>query len=181
MTTIVGVQYQDYCVMVADSLVSDETGRTWNHPEMTKLNERGDFIIGGSGEVSPCDIAQHIWNPPKVTAAHRDDIYHFMITKAMPSLRACLKDNGYNFDEAQEKGDGSRFQFLMAVNGELFDIGDDLSVMRSKDGFYGVGSGAPIALGALHAGAKPVKAVEIAARLSIYTAGPYQTVTQYSK
>jgi ATP-dependent protease HslVU (ClpYQ) peptidase subunit len=104
-----------------------------------------------------------------------------MIKKAMPSLRKCLKDNGYNFDEAQDKSDGSRFQFLMAVNGELFDIGDDLSVMRSIDGFYGVGSGAPIALGALHAGAKPVKAVEIACKLSIYSAGPIQTIIQNSK
>lgn len=181
MTTIIGVQHKDGCTLVADSLVSDDTGRTWSHPDMTKLTERGDFIIGGSGEVSPCDIAQHIWMPPRLTATDKKDVYHFMIKKAMPSLRKCLKDNGYNFDEAQEKGDGSRFQFLMAVNGELFDIGDDLSIMRSVDGFYGVGSGAPIALGALHAGAKPVKAVEIACKLSIYSAGPIQTIIQNSK
>jgi ATP-dependent protease HslVU (ClpYQ) peptidase subunit len=181
MTTIIGVQYDDSCTLVADSLVSDDSGRTWIHPDMTKLNQRGEFIIGGSGEVAPCDIAQHIWTPPRLTATDRDDVYHYMIVKAMPSLRKCLKDNGYNFEEPQEKGDSSRFQFLMAVNGELFDIGDDLSVMRSKDGFYAVGSGAPIALGALHAGAKPQKAVEIAAKLSIYTAGPYKVVTQHSK
>ena len=181
MTTIIGVQYEDNCVMVADSLVSDDTGRLWSHPDMTKLNERGAFIIGGSGEVSPCDIAQHIWEPPVLTVKDKKDVYHFMITKAMPSLRECLKANGFNFDEPQDKDSGSRFQFLMAVNGELFDIGDDLSVMRNGDGFYGVGSGAPIALGALHAGAEPVEAVEIAAKLSIYSAGPFQIKTQYSK
>jgi len=181
MTTIIGVQHKDGCTLVADSLVSDDSGRTWSHPDMTKLNERGDFIIGGSGEVSPCDIAQHLWNPPKLTAVDKKDVYHFMITKAMPSLRQCLKDNGYNFEEVQEKDASARFQFLMAVNGELFDIGDDLSIMRSADGFYGVGSGSPIALGALHAGAKPQKAVEIACKLSIYSAGPLQTIIQYSK
>ena len=69
----------------------------------------------------------------------------------------------------------------MAVNGELFDIGDDLSVMRNADGFYGVGSGAQVALGALHAGAEAVRAVEIAAKLSIYSAGPFQVEIQYSK
>jgi len=181
MTTIIGVQYEDSCTMVADSLVSDDSGRTWVHPDMTKLNQRGDFIIGGSGEVAPCDIAQHIWNPPKVTLADKKDIYHFMISKAMPSLRKCLKDNGYNFEEEQEKGAGSRFDFIIAVNGQLFEVADDLSVTRNIDGFYAVGSGSSIALGALHAGAKPLKAVQIAAKLSIYTDGPYQTVTQHSK
>jgi ATP-dependent protease HslVU (ClpYQ) peptidase subunit len=181
MTTIIGVQHKNGCTLVADSLVSDDSGRTWSHPDMTKLTERGDFIIGGAGEVSPCDITQHVWVPPRLTADDKKDVYRFMIKKVVPSLRKCLKDNGYNFDEPQEKSDGSRFQFLMAVNGELFDIGDDLSVMRSIDGFYGVGSGAPIALGALHAGAKPQKAVEIACKLSIYSAGPIQMIIQNSK
>jgi len=181
MTTIIGVQYEDHCTLVADSLVSDDSGRQWSHPNMTKLNKRGAFIIGGSGEVAPCDIAQHLWNPPAITPKDKKDIYHFMITRAMPSLRTCLKTNGYNFDEAQDKDSGPRFQFLIAVNGQLFDVDEDLSVMRSGDGFYGVGSGAPIALGALYAGAEPLQAVEIATKISIYSAGPFQTETQYSK
>jgi ATP-dependent protease HslVU (ClpYQ) peptidase subunit len=181
MTTIIGVQSDNGCTLVADSLVSDDSGRTWNHPQMTKINKRGAFLIGGAGEVAPCDIAQHIWEPPVLTVKDKKDVYHFMITKAMPSLRECLKANGYNFEEAQEKDSSSRFQFLMAVNGELFDIGDDLSVMRNADGFYGVGSGAQIALGALHAGAEAVRAVEIAAKLSIFSEGPFQVEVQYSK
>ena len=104
-----------------------------------------------------------------------------MISKAMPSLRECLKANGYNFDEAQEKDSGARFQFLIACNGQLFDIDSDLAVMRSSDGIYGVGSGAAYAIGAIHAGAKPMKAMEIAAKLTAFTAGPYITKIQYSK
>ena len=45
--------------------------------------------------------------------------------------------------------------------------------MRSMDGTYAVGSGATYALGALHAGAKPMKAMEIAAKLTAFTSGPY--------
>jgi hypothetical protein len=33
----------------------------------------------------------------------------------------------------------------------------------------------------LHAGAKPMKAMEIAAKLTAYTSGPYITKKQYSK
>jgi hypothetical protein len=122
-----------------------------------------------------------MWNPPKLTVKDSEDIYHFMIVKAMPSLRKFLTDNGYDFNEG--KGDGksdeSRFNFLMAVAGEVFDIADDLSVCRSADGIYGVGSGSPYAVGALHAGVKPKQAVEIAAKLDTNTSGPVQIVEQY--
>ena len=181
MTTIIGIQHQDSCTLIADNRVTDESGRIYTHPEMEKLTEVGAFIIGGSGEVSPCDIAQHLWKAPNPTAAERKDVYHFMISRAMPSLRECLKANGYNFDEAQEKDSGARFQFLIACNGQLFDVDSDLAVMRSSDGIYGVGSGAAYAIGALHAGAKPMKAMEIAARLTAFTSGPYITKIQYSK
>jgi len=181
MTTILGVEYENRCSLIADSRVTDDSGRIYSHPEMVKISERGSFLIAGAGEVTPCDIAQHIWNPPTVTSKDRQDIYHFMISKAMPSLRECLKANGYNFDEDQEKDSGSRFQFLIAVNGELFDVDQELAVMKSSNGLYGVGSGAAYALGALSAGAEPMRAMEIATELTAFTAPPYQTMVQYSK
>jgi len=181
MTTIIGIQHDGSCTLIADNRVTDDSGRIYTHPEMEKLTEVGPFIIGGSGEVSPCDIAQHLWKPPSLTAADRKNVYHFMISKAMPSLRESLKANGYNFDESHDKDSGARFQFLIACNGEIFDVDQDLAVMKSSDGIYGVGSGSPYAIGALHAGAKPMKAMEIAAKLTAFTSGPYITKKQYSK
>jgi len=182
MTTIVGVQYKDKCIIVADNQVTDDQGRRFNHPDMKKIAQRGAFLVAGSGEVSPCDIVQHFWTPPKPTAKDKDDLYHFVITKAMPSMRKCLTDNGYDFNEG--KGDGKdsgeqRFHFILAVGGELFDVADDLSVCRTEDGWYAVGSGAPYALGALCAGASPKEAVEAAIRFSVYSSGPLTTVEQY--
>jgi ATP-dependent protease HslVU (ClpYQ) peptidase subunit len=55
------------------------------------------------------------------------------------------------------------------------------SASSSSDGIYGVGSGAAYAIGAIHAGAKPMKAMEIAAKLTAFTSGPYITKIQYSK
>jgi len=182
MTTIVGVQYEDKCVIVADNQVTDEQGRRFTHPDMKKIAERGAFLIAGSGEVSPCDIVQHFWNPPKPTAADKKDLYHFVITKAMPSMRKCLVENGYDFNEG--KGDGKedgeqRFHFIIAVGGELFDVGDDLSVCRSDENWYAVGSGAQFALGALYMGAHPEEAVEAAIKFSVYSSGPLLTMEQY--
>lgn len=182
MTTIVGVQYEDRCIIGADNQVTDSIGRVFHHPNMVKISQRGAFLIGGSGEVQPCDVAQHLWKPPAPTAADKRNPYHFMIAKAMPSLRDCLKANGYNFDEPESKDDsGPRFHFLIAVCGELFDISDDLSVCQTDTGYYGVGNGSSYALGALHAGASVLDALEIAARLDAYTSGPFMTLEQYKE
>jgi ATP-dependent protease HslVU (ClpYQ) peptidase subunit len=185
MTTIVGVQYEDKCVIVADNQVTDfstSSMRRLNHPDMKKIAERGAFLISGSGEVMPCDVAQRMWNPPKLTANDKKDLMNFVITKAMPTLRKCLTENGYDFNEGKGEGktDGEqRFHFIMAVGGELFDIGDDLSVCRTSDGLYAIGSGGDLALGAMAAGATPQEAVEIACRFSIYSSGPLQTMEQH--
>ena len=185
MTTIVGVQYKDKAVIVADNQVTDfstSSMRRMNHPDMKKISERGAFLIAGSGEVMPCDVAQRIWMPPKPTNVDKKDLMNFVIVRAMPTLRKCLVENGYDFNEGKGEGktDGEqRFHFIMAVGGELFDVGDDLSVCRNSEGFYTVGSGGDLALGALGAGASPEHAVEIACRFSVFSSGPLQTMEQY--
>lgn len=180
MTTIVAVQHDDHCVIGADSQVTDGNGRIFRHKDMAKITQKGAYLIAGSGEVQPCDIAQHLWKPPVPTSGDKKDVYHFVITKVMPSLRDSLKSNGYNFDEPRDKEDSSpRFHFIIAVCGELFDVGEDLSVCRTDSGYYGVGNGAAYALGALHAGASVLDALSIAASLDVYTSGPFLQLEQY--
>jgi MoaA/NifB/PqqE/SkfB family radical SAM enzyme len=96
MTTIIGIQYENDCVLVADSQTTDDNGKIFNHPDVRKISERGQFLIAGAGEVLPCDVAQHIWEPPVPTKQDKQDLYHFMIAKVMPSLRKCLSSNGFN-------------------------------------------------------------------------------------
>jgi len=177
MTTIIGIEYDDKSVVIADSRVTGDDGRIYSHPVMRKIAKRGALLIAGAGEVAPCDTAQNIWTPPAFTAKDKKDAYRYMVTKAMPSLRKCLTENGYNFDE--DKKDGMRFQFLVAVGGEMFDIDEELTVIKSDDRFYSIGSGGPYALGALYAGAEPMKAMEIAAKLSAYTSPPFYIEEQY--
>ena len=175
MTTIIGIELEDSCYLVADSQTTDDNGFIYNHPAIKKLSDRGAFIVGGSGEVLPCDVAQHIWEPPVPTKADYKDLYHFMIAKAMPSLRKCLSENGYNFDEDNKE---MRFQFIIAVGGEIFDVDQECSVSKSGTNVYAAGSGAAYALGALHAGADAYEAMEIASKLTAFTAGPYLSKTQ---
>ena len=49
----------------------------------------------------------------------------------------------------------------------------------SDDGIYGVGSGSAYAIGALHAGKKPLEALKIAEKIDSNTSGPFLVKEQY--
>jgi ATP-dependent protease HslVU (ClpYQ) peptidase subunit len=175
MTTIIAIQQQDKVLFGADSQVTAGNGRIQRHREMIKISERGPFIIAGSGECAPCDIAQHIWNPPRPTNAEWKDLYHFMIAKVIPSLKAVFKENEYKWDTDDDE---TKFCFLIAIGGQVFEIADDMSVSLTDTGFYGVGSGSSYAIGALEAGASLSEALEIAAKNDAYTSAPFIYYTQ---
>lgn len=169
MTTIVAVQSADGVKFGADAQVT--ANRKYSHIHMAKISHRGQFIIAGSGLSSYCDVAQHIWNPPAPTTADKKDIYHFVISKVIPSLKQCFKDNDLKLDG--DKDEETRFAFLIAVCGEVFDIGDDFAVSIDAGGLYAIGSGASLALGALESGKSIKRALEIAAKHDPYTGAPF--------
>jgi ATP-dependent protease HslVU (ClpYQ) peptidase subunit len=51
--------------------------------------------------------------------------------------------------------------------------------MKSDDNIYAIGSGGPYALGALYAGAEPEIAMDIASKVSAYSAPPFYQEVQY--
>ena len=174
MTTIIGIQFADGVVMGADSLVTAD--RKYSHPKMAKITTTGPYLIAGSGEVAACDVIQHIWEPPIPTVADKKDLYHFMISVIVPSMKKCFKENEYKWDR---EDDENKFAFLIAIEGEIFEIADDLSVCLDAAGFYGIGSGSSLALGALRAKAEPQEALQIAADVDPYTAAPFYFHTQH--
>ena len=174
MTTIVAVCKNGNVTMGADSQVTDGS-RPNRHPRMEKITKNNGYLIAGSGDSQPCDILQHIFVPPVPSVQERKDLYKFMIVKFIPAMRECLEDNGWK-PSTDDKESG--FNMLFAFDGEVFDIGDDLSVLLNDDGIYGVGSGSPYAIGALYAGATIEKALDYASSNDIYTSGPYQIVKQ---
>ena len=170
MTTIVAVQHEDKVTFGADSQVTGGNGRVSRHAQMTKITKRGEYIIAGSGECAPCDLAQHIWQPPIPTAQDKKDLYHFMIAKVVPSLKECFKDNEYKWNEDDEE---TKFNFLIAVGGEVFELADDMSICLDARGYYGVGSGSNYAIGALASGRTVKEALQIAADYDAYTSAPF--------
>lgn len=157
--------------MVCDSRTTDEGGRPYSHPDVSKITQRGAYYIAGAGDAHPCDIVQQIWEPPQPPET---DIYKFMVTNVAPSIRQAIKDGGYE----PKKDEEPDFCFLIAVKGELFEIDGTCTVFRRDDGYYGIGSGSKYALGALQVGADWQTAMSVAERNDVYTAAPFICVMQ---
>ena len=183
MTTIIARQYDDRVEFVADSQTTLSSGRIMRHPRMSKISERNGFVIAGAGDIAPCDIAQHIWSPPKPTTVDKKDLYHFVVAKVVPSLKKVLKDNDYKLDSSSD--DDSGFELLVAICGEVFQVNDDGSVLIDESGIYTLGSGSSATLGALKHGASLDEAMAHALDGDAYSSSthlsPLTYVTQFKQ
>lgn len=110
-----------------------------------KVFENGDFIIGGTTSFRMLQLLRFSFNPPAVTK----DIYEYMCTDFVSSVRQCFADNG--FLRKGVAGDEEGGAFLVGYSDRLFKIEDDFQVGENALGFDAVGCGADFALGALSA------------------------------
>jgi ATP-dependent protease HslVU (ClpYQ) peptidase subunit len=177
MTTIIGTVKNGNVTLGADTQVTSDDRKN-NHSKMEKITKNNGYLIAGSGDAQPCDILQHSFIPPVPNTTDRKDLYKFMITKFVPAMREALDEYGWK-PSSDDKDSG--FGFLIAYDGELFDISDDFSVLLNGDGIYGIGNGSRYAIGALYAGATVERALEIASHNDIYTSGPFHIVRQQKK
>jgi len=95
-------------------------------------------------------------------------------------LKQCFKDNEYKWNEADDDGE-TKFAFLIAIGGTVFELADDMSIALDSKGFYGVGSGSSYAIGALAQGATVEEALKIASKYDAYTSAPFMYLEQSKK
>jgi ATP-dependent protease HslVU (ClpYQ) peptidase subunit len=177
MTTIIATQTDDGVLMVADSQINS-SGKPYFHSDMVKIIERNRFLIGVAGRVIALQTIMHSWNPPPIASNYKESVYHYMVTKIVPSLKSFI-DESKIFTE-KEKEEGDLFSILIATKGQLFEIDEDYSVARREDGIYAIGSGSDFALGALLSGAQVGDAMRIAASLDVNTHEPFVSIFQYA-
>jgi ATP-dependent protease HslVU (ClpYQ) peptidase subunit len=178
MTTIIGVEYANRCVVLGDSRVVGDS-KIYSHPDMVKVVTNGNFIIGAAGDVRALQVILHTWKPPVAVAKDKDSLFQFMISKVVPSLKQLLTD--HNLLDTKSSDKEFELYVLIAFNGNIFEIDSDFAVSRSDSGYYGIGTGGDYALGALYAGATPEQAASIAALNDSKTAEPFITETQLKK
>jgi len=136
MTCIVGMEYNDRVFMAGDI-----QGTNWNNKVVhttPKVFSRRGVVFGYAGSYRFGQVLEHNLQDP-VVPADDGEIYRWLITVLMPDIRLVLKDNGH------DKGGNC----LIAVRGQLWELQEDFSVLRSVKGYSAVGSGYEYALGAL--------------------------------
>jgi ATP-dependent protease HslVU (ClpYQ) peptidase subunit len=183
MTTLIGLQLEDRCILAADSQVTEDNLRTIS-TATPKIVSVGKYLLGIVGDSRPGDILAYNWTPPIYKSS---DPVQWMGKKVLPSILRAFKENGYDpYEATKEKEAG--FDYLIAFAGNLFHVAVDLSFIQNKLGVYGLGSGGQFALGYLSGinasslALKPEqhakKAIEIASVLDVNTNPPIQLVSQ---
>lgn len=162
MTTVVFVEKPNRVEIAYDSKVSmghfqqELDGRG-------KVFTVGPVTFGVAGSLGFLNEVAEIHVPPiqPMTANETDRwVQRVLIPKIKQAAQA--------YDpQALLRGVHSRV--LLAVNGRVYEIGGDYTMVRVKGGNYSIGSGSHYAYGALTAGKSAKEAVEIAAKHDMAT------------
>lgn len=109
-----------------------------------KVFKNDDFVIGCTTSFRMIQLLRYSFAPPKI---YDKDIYEYMCTEFINSIRKCFKDGGYlqKFDEGDEMGG----TFLVGYKDRLFKIDNDFQVAESIRGYDACGCGKPYALGSM--------------------------------
>jgi len=199
MTTIVGIQGDEFAVVCADSRVttSDDTRQIGTLREGSgKLAQNGKYIIGAAGDVRAINILHHVFQPPTPPQNIRGKkLDQFFTSKFVPSLRECFDAQGYSVPDRDDKEhiaeQGS--SIIVAINSQLYVIESDYSWSSEASGLYSLGSGSSYALGAMtvlirnkklnsqQAKSIALRALAIASKYDSGTGAPYQAFVQGQK
>jgi ATP-dependent protease HslVU (ClpYQ) peptidase subunit len=115
-----------------------------------------------------------------------------MMIRVLPSIKQTLTEAGYDPNPKGKNDDDAGWDALICFNGKLYQVSDDYGYMRDDKGFYGIGTGGALALGALvsmetetktHAKATGAakKAINIAIQYNIWCGGTANIKTQFTK
>lgn len=145
MTTIAGVQGENWAVVGYDSRVTEENEKIYSLPKDNgKMFKNGNYIIGVAGDVRAINILCYIFKPPVISpSTYGLRLDKFMTASFIPEMKKCFEENSYSKD-----GDNDS-NVMVVINGTIYEIGNDYSWARDESGIYAIGSGASYALGSL--------------------------------
>jgi len=131
----------------------------------TKIFRKGEFIFGCTSSFRMIQLLRFSLQMPPV---NEKDIFEYMCTDFVDSVRACFTTGGYlqKFKDGDEKGG----DFLVGYKNRLFNVACDFQVGEAIVGYDAVGSGARYALGALHSLEDQLLTVEERVKQALLTA-----------
>lgn len=142
MTCIVGIEHNGAVWIGADS-----AGTAGNMNQRIRADKKvfvkGEFIVGfcGSfraGQLLTCNLDV----PPQPAGV---DDFTFLVNEFTAAVRKCFEP--LKLDDPQSVYPN----FLFGYRGKLYGVEGDYQISRAEDKFDAMGSGADVAIGALHA------------------------------
>jgi ATP-dependent protease HslVU (ClpYQ) peptidase subunit len=137
MTCIVGIEHSGRVY-----LAGDLQGTGWNNKVVhtqPKVFKKNGLVVGYTTSYRFGQLLEH-GLPDPVIPKEEDEVYRWLISVFVRDIKKTLKDADY------EKGGTC----LIGVRGQLWQMQDDFSVLRSVKGYDACGSGYEYALGSLH-------------------------------
>lgn len=186
MTCIVGLEYEGQVFLCGDRAASSIDHISINRaPKVYKKfskKKNTPVLIGWAGAFLFGNVLQYKYVPPDIRQGMTPDeyVYHLLIK----DLRKCMETNHY------QPQDDPGFA-MIGVEGKLFTLQEDFSMLHNQVNYNAIGSGSPYAMGAMHAmwnegvNVNPIvflsKAVEAAAAFSTTVRGPFDFISSISE
>jgi ATP-dependent protease HslVU (ClpYQ) peptidase subunit len=136
VTCVVGLVDSGKVWLGGDSAATNTTESTTVRE--TKVFNFGPLVVGIAGEFRGAQVLRYAIKPPK--RLPRDPM-HWLVATFIPTLRHAYAAHGVT-----EHPD-----YLVGIEGRLFDLDGDLQVLERTGPFTAIGSGGDFALGAHHA------------------------------
>lgn len=144
MTCIVGFISDGNVYMGADSAGTAGYNQRTRVDSKVFINE--EFIIGFTSSFRMGQLLRYKFSPPKYIEELHGDVYKYMCTVFIDTLRQTLINGGY---AQNDKGEESGGDFLVGFKGRLFSIQSDYQVGETIDNYDSCGCGEEFALGSL--------------------------------
>lgn len=175
MTCIVGVVEAGRVTIGGDSAGSN--GWTVTGRADSKVFTVGPYLLGFTSSFRMGQLLRYRLDVP---APDTWDVDRWMATTFVDAVRATLKAGGWSTEHSGQEHGGS---FLVGIGGRLYRIEGDYQAGVASRGYDAVGSGAEVALGALHAtqgqpaDRRVTTALAAAAELTPFVRAPFTVET----
>jgi ATP-dependent protease HslVU (ClpYQ) peptidase subunit len=171
MTCIVGLSTKGKVFIGGDS--AGVSGWNLEVRKDSKVFRNGSFVFGFTSSFRMGQLLRYKFEAPEINT---DDIYKYMVTSFVDSIRDCFKGGGYASKEKEQESGGV---FLVGLKDRLFEVDSDYQVGESLNGIASCGCGDQIAKGSLFSSrgkspeARVRTALEAAESFSAGVRGPF--------
>lgn len=151
MTCIVGLEKGNTVWMGGDS-----AGTASNMHQRIRGDKKvfikGEFIFGFCGSFRMGQLLQYNLVIPEHKAGQKD--FEYLVNDFVSAVKLCLSEGKEPAAKKEGASDSFEGAFLIGYRGHLYGIQGDYQVSKPVLGFDSTGSGADIAIGAMHASTK---------------------------